>query len=33
MPYTNSPLVEYTRLSPFNSGQRTHAIDKEVAYE
>ena len=28
MEYTNSPLVEYTRLSPFNSGQRTHAIDR-----
>lgn len=28
MEYTNSPLVEYTRLSPYNSGQRTHAIDR-----
>lgn len=28
MRYTNSPLVGYTRLSPNNSGQRTHAIDR-----
>ena len=28
MSYTNSPLVEYTRLSPNHSGQRTHAIDR-----
>lgn len=28
MAYTNSPLVSYTRLSPNNSGQRTHAIDR-----
>lgn len=27
MSYTNSPLVSYTKLSPNNSGQRTHAID------
>lgn len=27
MGYTNSPLVSYTKLSPNNSGQRTHAID------
>lgn len=27
MGYTNSPLVNYTRLSPNHSGQRTHAID------
>lgn len=26
--YTNSPLVDYTRLSPNNSGTRTHAIDR-----
>ncbi len=25
--YTNSPLVEYTKLSPNNSGARTHDID------
>ena len=28
MGYTNSPLVSHTRLSPSNSGQRTHAIDR-----
>ena len=28
MSYTNSKLVEYTRLSPNNSGTRTHAIDR-----
>ena len=28
MEYTNSPLVSYTKLSPYNSGQRTHAIDR-----
>lgn len=28
MSYTNSPLVNYTRLSPNNSGTRTHAIDR-----
>ena len=28
MAYTNSPMVEYTKLSPNNSGQRTHAIDR-----
>ena len=28
MAYTNSPLVSYTLLSPNNSGQRTHAIDR-----
>ena len=27
MGYTNSPLVNYTKLSPNNSGERTHAID------
>jgi len=27
MAYTNSSLVTYTKLSPNNSGQRTHAID------
>lgn len=27
MGYTNSSLVSYTKLSPNNSGQRTHAID------
>ena len=26
--YTNSPLVEYTCLSPNHSGQRTHTIDR-----
>lgn len=26
--YTNSKLVEYTKLSPNNSGTRTHAIDR-----
>lgn len=26
--YTNSSLVSYTRLSPNNSGQRTHSIDR-----
>ena len=25
---SNSPLVSYTKLSPCNSGQRTHAIDR-----
>ena len=28
MAYTNSPLVNYTKLSPNNSGTRTHAIDR-----
>lgn len=28
MAYTNSPLVSYTKLSPHNSGTRTHAIDR-----
>ena len=28
MPYTNSPLVEYTRLSQAHSGQKTHGIDR-----
>ena len=28
MAYTNSPLVTYTKLSPNNSGQRTHSIDR-----
>ena len=28
MAYTNSPLVEHTRLSPNHSGQRTHSIDR-----
>lgn len=28
MRYTNSPLVNYTKLSPNHSGQRTHAIDR-----
>lgn len=28
MAYTNSPLVDYTKLSPNNSGTRTHAIDR-----
>lgn len=28
MAYTNSPLVAYTKLSPNNSGQRTHSIDR-----
>ena len=28
MAYTNSPLVDYTELSPNNSGTRTHAIDR-----
>lgn len=28
MAYTNSPLVKYTKLSPNNSGTRTHAIDR-----
>ena len=27
MGYTNSPLVDYVRLSPNNSGLRTHVID------
>ncbi len=27
MAYTNSPLVNYTKLSPNHSGQRNHAID------
>ena len=26
--YTNSPLVSYTKLSPNNSGLRTHSIDR-----
>lgn len=28
MEYTNSQLVEFTQLSPYNSGRRTHAIDR-----
>lgn len=28
MAYTNSSLVVYTKLSPNNSGQRTHSIDR-----
>ena len=28
MPYTNSSLVSYTKLSPNNSGTRTHSIDR-----
>ena len=28
MAYTNSSLVEYTKLSPNHSGQRTHSIDR-----
>lgn len=28
MGYTNSPLVDYTRLSPNHSGTRTHKIDR-----
>ena len=28
MGYTNSPLVSYTKLSPNNSGTRTHTIDR-----
>lgn len=28
MSYTNSSYVEYTRLSPNNSGTRTHSIDR-----
>ena len=28
MSYTNSSLVSYTKLSPNNSGQRTHSIDR-----
>ena len=28
MGYTNSPLVSYTKISPCNSGTRTHAIDR-----
>ncbi|WP_434793908.1 hypothetical protein TPDSL_03600 [Terrisporobacter petrolearius] len=28
MGYTNSTLVSYTKLSPNNSGQRTHSIDR-----
>ena len=28
MGYTNSPLVSYTKLSPNNSGTRTHSIDR-----
>ena len=28
MRFTNSPLVNYTKLSPNHSGQRTHAIDR-----
>ncbi|MEG2018547.1 MAG: N-acetylmuramoyl-L-alanine amidase, partial [Clostridium sp.] len=27
MTYTNSPLVNYTKLSPNHSGLRTHSID------
>lgn len=26
--YTNSPLISYTKLSPNNSGNRTHSIDR-----
>ena len=28
MAYTNSPLVVYTKISPNQSGQRTHSIDR-----
>lgn len=28
MSYSNSPLVDFTQLSPNNSGTRTHAIDR-----
>lgn len=28
MSYTNSSLVSYTKISPNNSGERTHAIDR-----
>lgn len=28
MAYTNSGMVDYTRLSPNHSGQRTHGIDR-----
>lgn len=28
MAYTNSPLVDYTNLSPNHSGLRTHSIDR-----
>ena len=28
MGYTNSPMVAYSKLSPNNSGERTHAIDR-----
>ena len=28
MAYTNSPLVDYTKLSPNHSGKRTHSIDR-----
>ncbi|MBR1620065.1 N-acetylmuramoyl-L-alanine amidase [bacterium] len=28
MAYSNSPLVDYTKLSPNHSGQRTHKIDR-----
>lgn len=28
MCYTNSPLISYTKLSPNNSGNRTHSIDR-----
>lgn len=28
MAYSNSPLAKYVRLSPCNSGQRTHTIDR-----
>ena len=28
MAYTNSGMVDYTRLSPNHSGQRTHTIDR-----
>ena len=28
MAYTNSPLVNYTRISPNQSGARNHTIDR-----
>ena len=28
MAYTNSSMVSYTKLSPNQSGQRTHSIDR-----
>lgn len=28
MTYSNSPLVDYTKLSPHNSGERSHTIDR-----